>query len=76
MSSIIYISSKCGSVVKFRPFRGNKIKFKKKLVGPGLRNLSWKKGGLAVSKATLHCELGKHKGYLNLLVCHLAISQS
>ena len=26
----------------------------KKLVGPDQKNLSWKKGGLAVSKPTLH----------------------
>ena len=33
----------------------------RKLVGPGLRNLSWKKGGLAVSIATLHWELARNK---------------
>ena len=41
-----------------------------KNVGPGLKNLSWKKGGLAVSKGTLHCELQRNKGLLNLLDCH------
>ena len=34
----------------------------RKLVGPGLRNLSWKKGGLAVSKTTVHWELARNKG--------------
>ena len=28
----------------------------KKNVSPGLKKLSWKKGGLAVGEATLHCE--------------------
>ena len=32
--------------------------------------------GLALSKATVHCELADTKGYLNLLDCHLVISQS
>ena len=36
----------------------------------------WKKGGLAVSKETLHCELARNKGLLNLMDCHLAISWS
>ena len=48
----------------------------KKIVDPGQRNLSFKKGGLALSKATVHCELADTKGYLNLLDCHLVISQS
>ena len=33
-----------------------KSNFKKKIVSPGLKKLSWKKGGLAVGEATLHCE--------------------
>ena len=48
----------------------------KKMVGSSQRNLSWKEGGLAVSKTTAHCELSRNKGYLNLLDCHLVISKS
>ena len=49
--------------------------FKKKF-GSGQRNLTWKKGGLAVSKTTLHWEVARNKGLLNLFYCHLAISWS
>ena len=44
------------SAVKFRSFGDNQIQFQKKIVSPGLKKLSWKKGGLAVGEATLHCE--------------------
>ena len=47
----------------------------RKFVEPGQRNLSWKKGGLAVSQTTLHWELARNKGLLNLFDCHLAISR-
>ena len=31
----------------------------KKMASQGLKKLSWKKGGLAVGEATLHCEMAK-----------------
>ena len=46
------------------------------MVDPGQRNPSLKKGGLAVSRTTLHWEMARNKGLLNLLDCHLAISWS
>ena len=48
MDLTIYFIRKCESIVKFRPFGDSKINFPKKLVGPGKKNLSLKKGGLAV----------------------------
>ena len=34
----------------------------RKFVDPGQRNLSWKKGGLAVRKVTLHYGMARNKG--------------
>ena len=47
------------SVVKFRTFGEKEIQFQKKIVSPGLKKSSWKKGGLAVGEATLHCEMAR-----------------
>ena len=45
-----------------------------KLVEPGQRQISWKKGGLEVRIITVHCEMARKKSYLNLFLRHLTIS--
>ena len=76
MYQISYISRKCVPFVKFRTIGDKKNQISRKLDDPGQRNLSWKKGGLAVSKATVHCEFARNKGYPNRFDCHLVISQN
>ena len=66
----MYVSSKIQTIWR----QQNQIS--RKLVDLGQRNLSWKKGGLVVSKTTLHWEMARKIGLLNLFDCHFAISCS
>ena len=48
----------------------------KKSVNPGLSNLGWKKGSLAMDNRALHCEMARKQECPSLFSCHFANSWS